>query len=135
MELEPRAPPCAFFDLWFRPRELWGYWLVHIVVPPIRLQTPSAPWLLSLAPSLWTVLHPMDDCEHPLLYLPGIGRASQETTISGSYQQNLVICNSVWVWWLFMGWIPRWGSLCSLGFLCLPQEKPGENECGETLAA
>jgi hypothetical protein len=26
-----------------------GYWLVHIVVPPIGLQTPSAPWVLSLA--------------------------------------------------------------------------------------
>jgi hypothetical protein len=38
--------------------------------------------------------------------------ASQKTAISGSCQQNLVgICNSVWVWWLFMGWIPRWGSL------------------------
>ena len=29
-----------------------GYWLVHIVVPPIGLQTPSAPWVLSLAPPL-----------------------------------------------------------------------------------
>ena len=39
------------------------------------------------------VLRPMDDCEHPLLYLPGTGRASQETAISGSYQQALVgIC-------------------------------------------
>jgi hypothetical protein len=58
------------------------------------------------------VFHPIDDCEHPLLYLPGIGIASQETTISGSFQQNLAgICNSVWVWWLFMGWIPGWGSL------------------------
>ena len=55
--------------------------------------------------------HPIVDCEHPLLYLPGIGIASQETAISGSCQQALVgICNSVWVWWLFMGWIPRWGS-------------------------
>jgi hypothetical protein len=54
----------------------------------------------------------MDDCEHPLLYLPGIGRASQETAISGACQQNLIgICNSVWFRWLFMGWIPRWGSL------------------------
>ena len=45
----------------------------------------------------------MDDCEHPLLYLPGTGRASQETAISGSCQQNLVgMCNSIWVWWLFM---------------------------------
>jgi hypothetical protein len=29
--------------------------LVHIVVPPIGLQTPSAPWVLSLAPSLGTL--------------------------------------------------------------------------------
>jgi hypothetical protein len=26
----------------------WGYWLVHIVVSPIGLQTSSAPWVLSL---------------------------------------------------------------------------------------
>ena len=53
------------------------------------------------------VFHPIDDCEHPLLYLPDTGIASQETAMSGSCQQNLVnICNSVWVWWLLMGWIP-----------------------------
>ena len=58
------------------------------------------------------VLHPIDDCEHPLLYLPGTGIASYETAIPGSLQQNLAgICNSVWVWWLIMGWIPGWGSL------------------------
>jgi hypothetical protein len=58
------------------------------------------------------VFHPIADCEHPLLYLPGTGIASQETAISGSCQQNLAgICNSVWVLWLYMGWIPRWGSL------------------------
>jgi hypothetical protein len=55
------------------------YWLVHIVVPPIRLQIPLAPWVLSLDPSLGgPVFHPIDDCEHPLLYLPGTGIASQE---------------------------------------------------------
>jgi hypothetical protein len=34
--------------------QLWGrgYWLVHIVVPPIGLQTPLDLWVLSLAPSL-----------------------------------------------------------------------------------
>jgi hypothetical protein len=32
-----------------------GYWLVHIVVPPIGLQTPSAPWVISLAPPLGTL--------------------------------------------------------------------------------
>ena len=36
------------------------------------------------------VLRSMDDCEHPLLYLPGTGRASQETAISGFCQQSLV---------------------------------------------
>ena len=55
MQLEPWVPPCVFFDWWFSPRELWGYWLVHIVVPPMGLQTPSAPWVLSLAPSLGTL--------------------------------------------------------------------------------
>jgi hypothetical protein len=106
-QLEPRVPPCVFFDWWFSPKELWGYWLVHIVVPPMGLQTHSDPWVLSLAPSIG-MLCPMDDCEHPLLYLPGTGRASQETAISGSCQQVLVdICSSVCVWWLLLGWIPK----------------------------
>jgi hypothetical protein len=35
------------------------------------------------------VFHPINDCEHLLLYLPGTGIASQETAISGSFQQNL----------------------------------------------
>jgi hypothetical protein len=49
-----------------------GYWLVHMVVPPIRLQTPSALWVLSLAPPLGALCSiPIDDCEHPLLHLPG----------------------------------------------------------------
>ena len=58
------------------------------------------------------VFHPIADCEHPLLCLPGTGIASQETAISGSFQQILAgICNSVCVWWLIMGWIPGWSSL------------------------
>jgi hypothetical protein len=58
------------------------------------------------------VFHPIDDCEHPLLCLPGTGKASQETAISGSFQQNLAgVCNSVCVWWLIMGWIPGCSSL------------------------
>jgi hypothetical protein len=32
MQLEPCVPPCVFFDWWFSPKELWRYWLVHIVV-------------------------------------------------------------------------------------------------------
>jgi hypothetical protein len=59
------------------------------------------------------VFHQINDCEHPLLYLPGTGIASQETAMSGSCQQNLGgICNSVCFWWLIMVWIYGWGSLC-----------------------
>ena len=58
------------------------------------------------------MFHPIPDCEHPLLYLRGTGKSSQETAISGSFQQNLAsVCNSVCVWWLIMGWTPGWGSL------------------------
>jgi hypothetical protein len=35
MQLETRVPSCVFFDWWLSPRELWGYWLVHIDVPNI----------------------------------------------------------------------------------------------------
>jgi hypothetical protein len=55
-----------------RQNLLGGYWLVHILVPPIELQTPLAPWVLSLTPSLGgSMFHPIDDCEYPPLYLPG----------------------------------------------------------------
>jgi hypothetical protein len=49
--LEPPVLPCVFFDWWFSRKDLWGYWLV----PHMRLQTPSAPWVLSLVPSFWTL--------------------------------------------------------------------------------
>jgi hypothetical protein len=53
------------------------------------------------------VFHLIVDCEHPLLCLLGSGIASQETAISGSFQQNLAgVCNRVSVWRLIMGWIP-----------------------------
>jgi hypothetical protein len=60
------------------------------------------------------VTHPIADCDHPLLYLLGPSIVSQETAISGSFQQNLAsVCNGVCVWWLIMGWIPGYGSLSS----------------------
>jgi hypothetical protein len=55
MQLDPWVLPCVFFDWWFSPWRLWGYWLVFIVVPPMRLQIPSPPWVLSLAPSWGTL--------------------------------------------------------------------------------
>jgi hypothetical protein len=58
------------------------------------------------------VFHPIADCEHPLLCLPGTGIASYATAISESFQQNLAgVCNGVCFWWLIMGWTPGWGSL------------------------
>jgi hypothetical protein len=57
-----------------------------------------------------TVFHTIADCEHPLLCLLGLRIASQETAISGSFQQNLAsVCKGVSVWRLIMGWIPRYG--------------------------
>ena len=58
------------------------------------------------------MFHPIDYCEHPLLYFPGTGKASQETAISRSFHQNLAfIRNSVCVWWMITGLTPRWGSI------------------------
>ena len=58
------------------------------------------------------VLSWMVGCKQPHLYWSGSGRASQETAVPGSCQQALLgICNSVWFWYLHVGWIPRWGSL------------------------
>ena len=58
------------------------------------------------------MIHPIADCENPLLCLLGPVVVSQETAISGSFQQNLAsVCNGVSVWRLIMGWIPGYGSL------------------------
>ena len=76
-----------------------------------------------------SVLSTMDGYEHPLLYLSGTGRASQETTSYIRFLSAAVvgIHNSVQVWWLFMSWICRWGSLCmvipsvtALNFVSVP---------------
>jgi hypothetical protein len=66
-------------------KQFCGYWLVHIVVPPIGLQTPfSSLGNFSRYYIRGPVFHPIDDCEHPLLYLPGTGIASQKRVMSGS---------------------------------------------------
>jgi hypothetical protein len=49
------------------------------------------------------VIHPIADCEYPLLCLLSLDIVSQVTAISGSFQQNLVsVCNGVSVWKLIM---------------------------------
>jgi hypothetical protein len=44
------------------------------------------------------VFHPIADCEHPLLYLPGTGIASYETAITGSHDSflNQEKCNKMY---------------------------------------
>ena len=42
MWLEPWITPCILFAWWFSPWELWGIWLVDIVVLPMKFQPPSA---------------------------------------------------------------------------------------------
>jgi hypothetical protein len=54
MQLEPWVPPCVLFGWWSTLWEFRRYWLVHIVVPSMELQTPLAPWVTSLAPPLGT---------------------------------------------------------------------------------
>ena len=112
-EAEPIGPPMCILDGSLVPGSSTGSdWLIFLF---LWGATPSAPSVLSLTPPFGTnvpMLSPMVGCEHPPLYLSGSGRASHETAISGSCQQALVgIHNSVWVWWLYMGWIPGWGSL------------------------
>jgi hypothetical protein len=53
----PGATIPSLYTLWLVAYSLGalGYWLVHIVVPPMELQTPSASWVLSLAPPLGTL--------------------------------------------------------------------------------
>jgi hypothetical protein len=85
--------------------------LVDIVVLPMGLQTPSAPSVLPLTPPLGVPkLSLMVSFLH--LYWSGSGKASQGSGIPGSCQQALLgISNSIWVWCLQKGWIPRWGHL------------------------
>ena len=86
--LFPRMADQAIFCYMCSQRhELWGL-LVGSYLCSIGMQTPSAPWVLYLLH--WgPVFHPIDDCEHPILCLPGTGVASQETALSGFFQQSL----------------------------------------------
>ena len=114
-KLEPCVPPCVFFDWWFSqgdPWEVWGYWLFHIVVPPMGLQTPSAPWVLSLAPSLGTL------CSVQWMAVSiyfCICQAVEEPLMKQLYQapvsKHLLVSITVTEFGDCMGWIPRWGSL------------------------
>jgi hypothetical protein len=112
MQLGSQVPPCVFFDWCFSPRELWEYWLVHIVVPPRGLQSPSAPWELSLAPSLWTVcsVQWMTESIHFCISQALAETLRRQVCQAPDSKHLLASAISIWVWWLFKEWIPRWDS-------------------------
>jgi hypothetical protein len=97
---------------------LWGY-LFHIVVPPIGVQTPSAPWVLSLVPPLETLCSGQWLAENIYFCIcQALVEPPQETAISGFCQQDLLASTIVsrfgdcmWDgspggavsgWWLFL---------------------------------
>jgi hypothetical protein len=70
--------------------QLWGVLVSSYCCPTYRVADPfSSVGTFSSSSIGGPVIHPIADCEHPLLCLPGTGIASQETAISGSFQQNL----------------------------------------------
>jgi hypothetical protein len=63
-QLEPWVPLCVFFGWWFNLWELWGVWLVDIVVLPVGLQNPFSSFSpFSNSPVGVLVLSPMVDWE------------------------------------------------------------------------
>jgi hypothetical protein len=102
----------VFFGSWSRPSELWGFWPVDTCSPHGAANPLSSFSSFSNSYIGDPALSPIVGCEHPPLHLSGSGRAFQEAAISGFHQQVLPgIHNRVRVWWLYMGWIARWGSL------------------------
>jgi hypothetical protein len=64
--------------------------LVDIVVLSMGLHTPSAPSVLSNSSTGDPVISSIVDCEHPPLYMPGSGRASQGTAIPDSVSMHFL---------------------------------------------
>ena len=103
MQLELWVPPFVLSGWWLSLWELGGgggglvssyccssYWVAN----PFSSFSPFSNSYIGNP-----ILSPMVGCKHPHLFYSGSGRASQETTISGSFQQALLgIHNSVWVW-------------------------------------
>jgi hypothetical protein len=74
-------------------------------------QTPSAPWVFSLAPSLGTLCSIQWTAVNILFCISrhwhSLTKDSYIRLLSEGSCWNLP---NVWVWWLFTGWIANWGS-------------------------
>jgi hypothetical protein len=98
---------------WFSPWELWEFdWVILLFFlwgcKPLQFLQSFSKLLLWGFCAQFNIFGYV----YPHLCWSDSGRASQGTAIPGSCQQALLgISNSVWVWCLQMGWIPRWDSL------------------------
>jgi hypothetical protein len=112
MQLKPWVSTCVLFGWWFNPWEFWVYWFVHIVVPPIWLQTPSDPWVLSLVPPLGTpcsvqwLAESINLCICQAQAEP-LRRQQYQAPVSKHFLAFTTVCG----FGDYVGWIPRWGSL------------------------
>ena len=108
MQLEP----CVLLTCWLSPSKLLGVWLVDIVVLPVGLQTHSVHSVLSLIPPLGTPCSLQWLAESICLYIVRLWESlSADRYIRFLSERASCIYNSIWVWCLYMGWIPRWDSL------------------------
>jgi hypothetical protein len=107
--LEPWVPPCVLLGWWLRP---WELWLVDIIVLSMGLQTPSAPSVLSLTPSLGTPCSVQRLAESICLW---ICQAPEEPLRRQLYQapvsMHFLASTIMSGFGDYMEWIPRWGSL------------------------
>jgi hypothetical protein len=110
IQLEPWVPPGAFFVGCLVPGTR-GVWLVDSVLP-MGLQIPSAPSVIPLTPPL----RPHAQSEGWLQAFTSLLVRVWKSLSGDSYIRLLSEItswhrNCVWVWWLHMGWISKWGSL------------------------
>jgi hypothetical protein len=98
------------------PESSGGYWLVHIVVPPMRLLTPSASWVLFLpAPlgilcSVKWMAESFHFCICQALAEP-LRRQLYHALVS-KYLLSYITVSSFgnYIGWNYIGWIPTWDS-------------------------
>ena len=116
--MQPTAMGPSMYTLWLvvQSRGALRIWPVDTVAPLMRLKTSSAPSLPSTVPPLGTLCSVQLLASSILLCICQVLakplRRQLYQAISGSCQQALPgIHNEVRVWWLYMGWMPKWGSL------------------------
>jgi hypothetical protein len=107
MLLVPWIPPCVHFGSWFSSWEVCGsgWWILLLF---LWVANPFNSFNYFSNSSIGdSMLSSIVGCEHPPLYLPGSGRASQETAILGLCNQALfAIHNGVLVLSLYMDGSP-----------------------------